>query len=243
MSDRDRTQAMQTVHAETQPNANEQTQVALVSAEPVLCAGLAELMRSVSDLHWAGCAGDARAAFELIEHAKPAVALMDVPLPGMDGICATRELRWRMPSTRVLMFSRLRELDVALALEAGAWGFALKTDPFEALLDGVRCVARGERYLAPVLRRHPLFGAQAARRRLRHPVDQVGVLASLSPRELELAKLLARGWNAQRVATEVCLSPKTVCTHRARIYRKLGCHSIAELVRLAALSGLLDRDT
>lgn len=211
------------------------TRVALVSDEAVLCAGLAELMRTVPDLQWVGYASDARSAFQFLARVLPEVVLMDVPLPGMDGISATRELRWRVPRARVLMFSRMRERDVVLALEAGAQGFALKSEPFGALLDAIRCVAQGHRYLAPELRDQPLFGRPPPRGQ----PGRAGVLARLSPRELEVVRLLVRGWNSERVAQELCLSRKTVCTHRTRIYRKLGCHSICELVRLAAADDML----
>jgi DNA-binding NarL/FixJ family response regulator len=116
---------------------------------------------------------------------------------------------------------------VSRAIAAGASGYAIKTEPPERVVDAVRRVARGERYLAPQLERIEEVPADA------------GPLGTLSQREREVFQLLIRGFSNQRAAKELCISVKTVETHRTHIHRKLGVHSVAELIRFAARHDLL----
>jgi DNA-binding NarL/FixJ family response regulator len=119
------------------------------------------------------------------------------------------------------------------ALSAGAAGYALKSERLEALASAIRAVARGGSYLAPELPARLLNGARGSR-----PGEQ-GSLGGLSPREREVFDLLVRGFSNRGVAAELCISVKTVETHRSRIHQKLGVHSVAELIRFAALNGLI----
>ena len=171
-------------------------------------------------------ASDARTIFPLVERERPDLVLMDVALPGMDGITATHELRTRHAAPRVLMLSMYDAPSlVAAALQAGADGYALKARPVDELISGIRRVAGGERWIAPGL--SPQADATD------------GPLASLSARERDVFRLLIGGLTMRDIAKQLCISPKTVDTHRQRIFKKLDVHSAVQLLRFAAAHDLL----
>jgi len=207
------------------------TRIALVDDHPLFRQGLRDLLDHEEDLTVVGEAGDARQAYEMAEATRPDLIVVDMSLPGVDGVTATRELCRRLPHSRVLILSMHEEQYlVSRALAAGALGYAIKNQPADKVLEAVRRVARGERYLAP----------QVDAPRLQTPADDSeGPLGLLSQREREVFHLLVRGFSNQRVAQELCISIKTVETHRTHIHHKLGVHSVAELIRFAAKHDLL----
>src|SRR5262245_46066396 len=168
-------------------------------------------------------ASDARSSFPLIDATRPDVVLLDMRLPGMDGVTATRELQARAPACKVMILSaytRQHELDEAWA--AGVHGYMTKMQDADELRDGIRAVVAGERYRAPGLQ--PTTSSERS-----------GPLGALSAREREVFRLLVRGMTTRQIAAELCISAKTVDTHRERILKKLALHSAVELVRYAAL--------
>jgi DNA-binding NarL/FixJ family response regulator len=174
-------------------------------------------------------ASDARSSFPLIDATRPDVVLLDLRLPGMDGVTATRELQTRAPGTKVMILSAYtRQHDVDEAWAAGVHGYLTKMQDADALSDGIRAVVAGERYLAPGL-------TPTAK-----PVDRKGPIGILSARERDVFRLLVRGMTTRQIAAELCISGKTVDTHRERILKKLGLHSAVELVRFAASHDVLD---
>jgi DNA-binding NarL/FixJ family response regulator len=204
------------------------TRVALVDDHPLFREGLRTLLEREEDIVVVGEADSARQAYELAESKRPDVIVLDMSLPGVDGVSATRELTRRLPGGRVLILSMHDERYlVSRALAAGATGYASKSQPPETVLEAVRCVARGERYIGPEI--DPVEV---------QPEDE-GPIGPLSEREREVFHLLVRGFSNQRVAKELCISVKTVETHRTHIHHKLGVHSVAELLRFAARHGLL----
>jgi DNA-binding NarL/FixJ family response regulator len=209
-----------------------------VDDEPIFREGLKLLLADVADVKVTGDAESARSAFALVDQQAPDLVLMDLALPGMDGLAATREIKRRQPRTEVLVFSvHQRARDVLEAFAAGARGYGLKTEPLEQLLHGMRCVVRGETYLSPALRSRGLsLPGEGRRRRVQIEGDPLGVL---SEREREVFDLIVRGFKSAAIARELCIARKTVDTHRSRINQKLGCHSTADLIRLAATNGLL----
>lgn len=205
--------------------------VFVIDDEPIVCSGLQVALATEPDLSVVGDAASAREAFPLLERTKPDLVICDLVLPGMDGIAATREIRHRMPSAQVLILTIHERVSDALeALSAGARGFALKTEPLSTLRSAIRAVARGERYLTPSLR-HLVEGPDQV-----HGTD---ILSPLSTREREVFQLVASGLRIADIARELCISRKTVETHVCRIYRKIGCGNVADLVRFAARHGLL----
>jgi DNA-binding NarL/FixJ family response regulator len=213
--------------------------VALITSEPVFRLGFRSAIKSSGDLQLIADAGDARAGFQFIDTQRPDVVVMDVFLSGMNGICATREIMRRSPGTRVLLLSDWRrESDAVEAIAAGARGLALKGDGAETLLEAVRRVGQGQLYLAPEVRRYALNDAPRGTPS-KATVTTADVLCMLSTREREVLDLIVRGWHNPAIARELCVSVKTVATHRTRIHRKLGCHSGGDLIRFAARNDLL----
>jgi DNA-binding NarL/FixJ family response regulator len=207
----------------------DKTRVVLVDDHPLFRQGLRALLEKEGDLSVVGEADDARHAYELADTQRPDVFIVDVSLPGVDGIAATRELCRRVPQSRVLVVSMHEEpYLVSRAMAAGATGYIAKNEPAANVLAALRAVARNERYL-------PESVSQA----VASTPEREGPLGLLSHREREVFQLLVRGFSNQRTAKELCISVKTVETHRTHIHQKLGVHSVAELIRFAARHGLL----
>jgi DNA-binding NarL/FixJ family response regulator len=207
--------------------------VVLVEDHPFFRLGLRVLLKSVPGYEVVGEAGSAREAFALIDAVRPDAVLMDIFLPGMDGVVATREIIRRLPTVKVLIISGHDDMqDVCDALAAGAIGYALKSETAEALLRALAQVSRGEIYVAPEL------VARMAAVSSDHdgPADALDVL---SEREREVFRLAADCRLPQEIAVELCLARKTVDTHLNRINRKLGLRNRADLVKLAAGLGLV----
>lgn len=178
----------------------------------------------------------ARQLYPIIEEKKPDVVILDVILKDTDGISAVRELHRRGLAPRSLILtSQANTLFVRDAFRAGADGYALKTQPLSEVVSAITSTANGERYLAPQL--PAVADAVTAER----DVDMAAPLGieKLSPREREVFCRIIQGDSTRAIARALCISLKTVETHRLHINRKLGVHSPGELIRFAALSGLM----
>jgi two-component system, NarL family, response regulator NreC len=194
--------------------------------------GLKALLETAPDLEVAAEAGDAREAVGLAEKVLPDLIVLDVGLPGSNGVSAIPDLRRAAPRARILVLTMHTTHEyIRLALGAGAVGYAVKDQTAPEIVGAIRAVARGERYLAPQL-------PQSLLQQRTGPITG-GPLHSLSPREREIFDLAVRGFSNQGIAGQLCISVKTVETHRAHINKKLGVHSAAELIRFAARHGLV----
>jgi two-component system response regulator NreC len=182
-----------------------------------------------------GEASTARDGIRAVAELRPDLLLMDIMLGGTSGIAAVRELRRLDVDCRILILTAIVEPGFVVdALSAGADGFALKEQTVEEILQAIHRVARGAGYVAP--RMEQLLGGSG--RGLPEPgLD--GIVASLSVREREVFELVVAGYTNQRISSELFISVKTVETHRTRINKKLRVHSTVELLRLAALNGLV----
>ena len=212
--------------------------VLVVDDQALLRAAFSLLINAEDDLEVAGEAPDGRQAVELAASLAPDVIVMDVRMPVMDGIEATRRITaGRSTQTRVLMLTTF-DLDeyVFEALRAGASGFALKSRPLEELLSAIRTVAAGEALLAPsVTRRLIAHFTQAERTPRKTPRG----LAELTEREREVLALVARGLSNAELAETLHVSLPTAKTHVSRILTKLGARDRTQLVILAYESGLV----
>ena len=186
-----------------------------------------------------GECADGTQAIDSVARLKPDVVLMDIRMPEMDGIEATRRIVERDgdPPVRVLMLTTF-DLDeyVYDALRAGASGFLLKDVPADQLIAGIRMVAQGDALLAPSVTRRLIaeFSRSAPGR-----AEAPAALEELTPRELEVFKLLARGLSNAELANELVVSETTVKTHVARVLMKLGVRDRVQAVVLAYESGLV----
>jgi DNA-binding NarL/FixJ family response regulator len=212
--------------------------VLLADDQALVRAGFRSLLEDEDDLEVVGEAGDGARALELARSARPDVVLMDIRMPVMDGLEATRRIAADelLTGVRVLVLTTF-ELDeyVFEALAAGASGFLLKnTDPVE-LLRAVRVVADGEALLSPSVTRRLIAEFTAQPRPAGPPVE----LAALTDREREVMALAATGLSNEEIAQKLVVSPATARTHVSRAMVKLGARDRAQLVVFAYQSGLV----
>lgn len=212
--------------------------VVLVDDQAMVRAGFRMILESESDITVVGEAGDGREAVELVPRANPDVVLMDVRMPHMDGIEATRVIVGSGSPARVLMLTTF-DLDdyVYAALRAGASGFLLKDAPPEQLISAVRVIAAGDALLAPSVTR--LLIEEVSRRPAVHPEAVAPGLADLTDRELEVLKLMARGMSNGEIAGTLFLGEATVKTHVGRVLTKLDLRDRVQAVVVAYESGLV----
>jgi DNA-binding NarL/FixJ family response regulator len=214
--------------------------VALADDQPLVRAGFAMILSAEPDIEIVGEAGDGRAAEALARQTEPDVMLMDVRMPGVDGLEATRRILAdpALGSVRVLMLTTF-ELDeyVFEALRSGASGFLVKhTDPDE-LVRAVREVVAGEALLSPSVTRRLI--AEFARSSPRPSQPPPTALEELTEREREVVSLVALGLNNHEIADELVISPATARTHVSRAMIKAGARDRAQLVVVAYQSGLV----
>lgn len=218
------------------------TSVLVVDDQALLRTAFSSLINAEDDLRVVGEALDGRQAVELALSLAPDVVVMDVRMPVMDGIEATRRITSGEVSTppRVLILTTF-DLDeyVFEALRAGASGFALKSRPLEELLTAIRVVAAGDGLLAPSVTRR-LISRFAAQGQL--PARGMRALAELTEREREVLALVARGLSNAELADALYLSLPTVKTHVSRILAKVGARDRTQLVVMAYESGLVTGD-
>lgn len=202
-------------------------QVLLVDDHAVVRAGYSRLLKLAKDIEVAGEADSGERAYAACRQTSFDVVVMDVSLPGMSGIEATKRILKRYEHVRVLMFSVHEEaIFVRRALAAGATGYISKRAVSDVLVDAVRTVAGGKRYIGEQL-------GDANQTTASSP------LASLSPREFEIFRLLASGSSVNAIAEELFLSPKTVANHTTRVRSKLVATGTADLTRLAIRTGVV----
>ncbi|WP_459645912.1 response regulator [Kineococcus sp. NUM-3379] len=208
--------------------------VALVDDEPLVRSGLAAVVGAEPDLLVVGQAGDGAEVPALVARTRPDVVLMDVRMPGLDGIAATRALVRARSAARVLVLTTFSNDEHVLdALAAGADGFLLKRCSPEEVLHGIRTVARGESLLFPDAVR------ELARRHVRGAAAQVPELARLTAREQEVLRLVAAGLSNAEIAAELGVGLETVRSHVAAVLAKTGTRDRTQAVVLAYRSGFV----
>ena len=209
------------------------SRLVLIDDHAVFREGMRALLAPESDLEVIGEAANAREATLLLEHEPVDLALVDLKLPGASGISIIQEVRRLQPKCRVLVLSMVEEpYRIAETFQAGASGYALKSQPMAEILAAIRAaVLGGIRYLPPRIARREID--ELARRQASGP------FGLLSRREREVLDLVIRGHSNVSVASELFIALRTVETHRQHIMAKVGVRSGVDLVRLAAIHGLL----
>jgi DNA-binding NarL/FixJ family response regulator len=220
-------------------NAPAVLRLVVADDQELIRSGLVMILDGQPDLEVVGVAADGREAVDVVRRSAPDVVLMDVRMPVLDGVAATREIVAARSTTRVLVLTTF-DLDeyVFGALRAGASGFLLKDAPRASLLAAVRAVASGDVLLSPEVTRrlvttHLTGGFQRS-------AEASRALARLTPRELEVLRLIAAGRSNAELAGELYLAQTTVKTHVARLLDKLGARDRVQLVVLAHRWRLLD---
>ncbi|MFJ8017719.1 response regulator [Streptomyces sp. NPDC096339] len=213
--------------------------VVLVDDQPLIRTGLRVLIADTPDLEVVGEAGDGAEAVELVRRLRPDVVIMDIRMPGTDGIEATRRIN-ADPQRRTLVLVLTTFDDdeyVYGALRAGASGFLVKDMPLETILDGIRVLAAGDALIAPSVTRRLIaeFAARPAPSPGRRPVTASGI----TDREREVLTLVGRGLSNTEIAGELCISVATAKAHVARLFTKLDARDRVHLVILAYEFGLV----
>ena len=204
--------------------------VAIADDHQMVRAGLSVLLESFDDLELVGEADCGEAVLELCETSRPDVILMDLVMPRMDGVTATRLVRSRFTNIKIIALTSFDEPKMMTrALEAGANGFLFKTTTIDELADAIRMVFSGKQVIAP-----EALSALITRE------QEIGQLTEqLTGRESQVLKLLIEGLNNQQIADTMIISLSTVKTHISHIYAKLGATNRVEAARIAYERGLI----
>ncbi|MCS6940328.1 MAG: response regulator transcription factor [Roseiflexaceae bacterium] len=217
--------------------------VLLVDDQTLIRQGIAMLLELEPDLEVVGAVGDGRAAIEAVEKLRPDVVLMDVRMPGMDGVTATRELSRRFPEVGVIILTTFDDDEYVFeGLKAGARGYLLKDISSEEMAEAVRTVARGEALIQPSIARKVV--AEFSRLAVGTPPASERMLPrspnALTERELDVLKALARGMSNKEIAAALVITEGTVKTHISNILAKLEVRDRTQAVLKAQQLRLLD---
>jgi DNA-binding NarL/FixJ family response regulator len=208
--------------------------VLLADDHTLVRAGIRSLLKGLENVEVVGKAGDGQEAVRLAESLRPDVVLLDVGMPGLNGLDVAARLAAHDASIRVLILSmHTSEEYVLRALRAGCAGYLLKGSAVAELEIAVRAVARGETYLSPAVSKHVMDDYVRRTGGATDPID------ALTPRQREVLQLVAEGNTSKDIADRLGLSFKTVEAHRAQIMERLGLHDVAGLVRFAMRMGLV----
>jgi two-component system response regulator NreC len=208
--------------------------IILVDDHQIVRHGLRTLLAGEHDMEVIAEADNGRLALKLVQELQPHVVIMDISMPDLNGIEATRQILMEAPGVKVIALSMHSDtLFVLNMLKAGARGYLLKDCALEELVKAVRTVVANKTYLSPgvsdiVIK--DFVGGWAT--------PNASAYAVLTPREREVLQLMAEGKNTNQIADDLCVSVKTVEAHRKQMMNKLGIHSVAELTKYAIRQGL-----
>ena len=208
----------------------------LVDDHQVVRSGLRMLLAGENDVEIVGEAGTARDALEAVRQLKPTVVLMDIGLPDLSGIDATRAIKRTNPEVAVVALTIHEDEEYFFKmLEAGAGGYVPKRAAPDELLTAIRAAANGEVYLYPSMAKLLVKDFLSQDR----SSEAISTLDGLTNREQQVLRYLAEGTVNEEIANELVISIKTVARHRENIMQKLGLHSRSELVRYAIRKGII----
>jgi DNA-binding NarL/FixJ family response regulator len=211
----------------------------LAEDHTIVRKGLRALLADEADIEVVAEAADGREAVQLAQQFLPDVVLMDLSMPGLSGLEATRQIRHRMPEVKVLVLTRhANEEYVLQILRAGASGYVLKKAAPAELVSAIQAVSRGDSFLSPAISRTVIEEyVRQAEAMVKDSYEQ------LTDREREVLQLIAEGHSSREIAEQLCISEKTARTHRANLMDKLDLHSTAELTQYAIRKGLVGLDS
>jgi len=214
------------------------TTIVLAEDHQIVRQGLRALLESEPGLHIVGEAADGVEAAQLAERLQPDVMVVDLMMPGLNGLEVTRQVGERAPQTQVIILSAFdNEAYVTEALGSGAAGYVLKKSSAADLVQAVHEVVAGRRYLSPALSERAIEAYVRYVQQIRDSAPDP--YETLTPREREVLHLVAEGHTNAEVAERLSISPRTVETHRANMMHKLGLHTPTDLIRYAMQHGIL----
>ncbi len=231
------TQMMHDAQSNQDNAVDSKIRVLLVDDHAILRAGLKMMLNAQPDIEVVGEANGGKQGVIEAQRLHPDVVIMDISMPEMNGIEATRQIKRDLPQVRVLMLTMYENEEYLFqGLRAGAAGYILKDAADTDLISAIRIVQSGRAYLSPAAQ-SMMVGDYLQRV---HAGEEKGSFDVLTEREREILKLVAEGMTNNQIAERLVISPKTVDTHRTHIMDKLDLHNRAELVRFAMRRGLLD---
>jgi DNA-binding NarL/FixJ family response regulator len=216
------------------------TTIVLADDHPIVRQGLRALLESQPGYSIIGEAEDGLSALKLVENLKPAVLIVDVMMPGLNGLEVVKRVRERLPLTKIVVLSmHANEPYVLEALRSGATAYVLKATSTSNLLEAVKAAANGQWYLSP-----PLSDRAIANyiQKADHANPELNNYKMLTSREREVFQLTAEGLSSAEIGERLSISPRTAETHRTNIMRKLDLRSQHELVNYATQQGLISRE-
>jgi DNA-binding NarL/FixJ family response regulator len=207
----------------------------LADDHEIVRRGLRAVLEAQKDCEVVGEAADGRQATALVKELNPDIVILDISMPLLNGLEATRQILKIRPQTKVLILT-MHESDPLIrdVLDAGARGYILKTDAGRDLIAAVESLRRNKTFFTSRVSQMILDGF------LKRPSDSENGGIRLTPRQREIVQLLAEGKSSKEVAVALDLSVKTAETHRVNIMRKLGCHSVSEVVRYAIRNKIIE---
>ncbi|MHB8425509.1 MAG: UvrY/SirA/GacA family response regulator transcription factor [Gammaproteobacteria bacterium] len=210
--------------------------VLLVDDHKLVRTGVRLILEETSDVRIVGEAGSGEEAIEQSRELKPDVVLMDVSMPGIGGLEATRKLLARNPSLKIIIVSvHATEPYPLRLLEAGAHGYLTKDCAADEIVTAIRRVYAGERYITPAIAQQLALSAVSG--------SDGSPFEQLSQRETQVMLMITAGQSPQTIADKLHLSPKTVSTYRTRLFQKLAVNNDVELMRLALRYGVIEEKT
>jgi two-component system response regulator NreC len=216
---------------------NDHIRVLIADDHTIVRSGLRLLLEAEPDIEVVGEALEGREAINLVEKHLPDVILMDISMPGMDGLEATRQIKAAWPQVKVLVLTMHRSDEYFFEmLKAGASGYILKGAETSDLIHAVRVVGRGEVFL------YPTMAQKLVKDYLSFTRWGEGTGSTLSPREKEILRLLSEGCSTKEIAEKLVISPSTVHSHRSNLMTKLGLNTRHELIQYARQRGLIQEE-
>ena len=210
--------------------------VLVVDDHTIVRDGICALLRLAGDIEVVGEAANGREALEMAKKLMPDVMLMDIAMPNMDGLEATRRIRKEFPKVKVLVLTQYDDKEYVFPIiAAGASGFISKTAASSELVSGIRSVYRGDSFLSPSAAKFLVedYQLEANLRKEQDPYKQ------LTDREREILKLLAEGYTTRKIADMLVISVKTVGGHKTNLMSKLDIHNRTDLVKYALRKGII----
>jgi len=217
-------------------------EIMIVDDHPLFREGLKTIVNRDQKYTVAAEAGNGKEGIQLAKIHKPDIMLVDISMPGKNGIQMIRELKEALPKTYFIIISMHSEADyIVEAFRAGATGYMIKESAAAQLIRGLDTVAAGELFLDNALSQEVVF--KLLQNKSDKDSGRSDPYSSLTSREQEVMRMLAEGLTPKDVAKKLYISPKTVENHRTNLMKKLGLQSTVELIRYAARLGLIDLDT
>ena len=214
--------------------------VILADDHRLVRAGLRALLESYDDIQVLAECGDGHECLRQVEHHQPDVLLLDLTMPGLNGLEAARRVPGLSPGTKILVLSMHAGPEyIAQALRAGVAGYLIKDAAVDELRVALSALAAGRAYLSPAISQTVLHGYL---RSGKAPVDAGAELDQLTARQREVLQLVAEGHSTRDIAARLHLSVKTIESHRGQLMDRLGIHDVPGLVRLAIRAGLVSAD-